>query len=284
MYPAGSNVASAQVSTRVISLGGRLRVRVAESGPSSGPAIVLLHGWGASLFSWRHALESLSGIGLRVVAPDLRGFGLSEKPHRKGSYTADAYCADAEALLDALSLERAVLGGHSMGGGIALRLALRIPSRTEKLVLVNPVGLSRMPFVEMADGLPRAVARLLGKLAVPRWVVRVVLRRLLYADPSLVSESAVDEYWAPTGLPGYARAAFLSLIEFPWGAISDAEAGGLSVPTLVIGGRRDRLVLGTEAGANRLRRADVHMLDGGHCVHEERPAEVLRLIETFLSR
>ena len=79
----------------------------------------------------------------------------------------------------------------------------------------------------------------------PRWLIRFILRRIAYGDPTIVTERDVDEYWAPTQLPGFVRAARAALSEFDWSAATDEEASRLAVPTLVVLGRRDRLVPNT---------------------------------------
>src|ERR1051325_11270668 len=114
MYPAGV----AGVSTRMLRLATGVTVRVAEAGPRDGIPVLCVHGWGASLYLFRHALELLPDRGCRVVVPDLRGFGLSEKPTERGAYATEALCSDIGALLDALSVDRAAVVGQSMGGGL----------------------------------------------------------------------------------------------------------------------------------------------------------------------
>src|SRR5512146_2730735 len=102
MYPAGHR----SIASRILSLRSGLRVRLLESGPADGPTALLLHGWGACSYSFRHALELLPNHGIRTIAADLRGFGLSDKPSRRGEYTLDAYILDLEQLLDTIGVSR----------------------------------------------------------------------------------------------------------------------------------------------------------------------------------
>ncbi|HTE46588.1 MAG TPA: alpha/beta hydrolase [Gemmatimonadaceae bacterium] len=279
MFPA--NVTG--ITTRMISVSAGVRLRVAE-GPireEQGTAIVLLHGWGASLYSFRHAFDLLPAYGLRPIAVDLRGYGLSDKPAGRDSYSLNTYCADVDALLDALSLPRAVLVGHSMGGGLALRYAMRAPARVAKLVLVNPTGLVDLRFLRWLRPGPLRAADVFDGGLVPRWLVASILRRIAYGDPARVTQRDIDEYWAPTRLKGFVRAARAALTEFDWRRLSDADAQSLTVPSVVILGARDRLVGNTLEAAQRLPGTAVHEMDGGHCVHEEHSGEVYRIVGEF---
>src|SRR5678816_822169 len=124
------------IAVRTVALKSGVRLRVAESGPSDGRPVVMLHGWGASLYMYRHALDRFPRAGIRGIAVDLRGYGLSDKPAADDSYSLNAYCADLDALLDELQLPTASLVGQSMGGGLALRYALAQPARVSTLTLI----------------------------------------------------------------------------------------------------------------------------------------------------
>src|SRR5262249_24562302 len=157
--------------------------------------VVMLHGWVASAYSFRHELEALPTLGARCIAVDLRGFGLSDKPAARDSYTLAAYVADLDALLDALSLLRVVLVGHSMGGGIALAYAMSRPDRVRGLVLLAPTGIVPVAFVGLPRIVPRAFAAAADGRLVPRALAGWILRHLAYSDASRVTERDIDEYW-----------------------------------------------------------------------------------------
>lgn len=280
MFPAGHT----DIVQRFLNLSTGIRVRVAESGPPDGPPVLMLPGWGAAIYMYRHAFDELARQGLRVIALDLRGFGLSDRPKDRGAYRLDAYISDLLATLDALSLDRVALVGQSMGGGLALRFALRHPNRVTQLGLINPSGLIPLPFLAALRMLPRRMARIVGRRAVPRRLIAFILRYLAYGDASKVTEQDIDEYWAPTQIPGYVYAARAALSEFDWRPVTDAEAASLAVPTVVILGDNDRLIRNTDRAARRLRWASVHFLAGGHCVHEELPREAYGLIAGLVKR
>lgn len=274
---------SADISQRFVTLATGIRVRVAESGPPDGPPVVMLPGWGAALYMYRHGLDAIARRGMRAIAVDLRGFGLSDRPRSRGAYSLGNYLGDLDALFDALALERPALIGQSMGGGVALRFALREPERISRVVLINPTGLVTLRFLPLLWATPRPVLSMIGARLVPRPVVAMILRRLAYGDASKVTERDIDEYWAPTQLPGYVSAARAALGDFDWSAVTDAEAASLAVPTMVLFGEQDHLIRGSIRSAKRLAGVEVRTLPGGHCVHEENPGPAYELIADFMS-
>lgn len=280
MYPASR----AGVSAMHVALPTGVRVRVALSGPPAGPVILMLHGWGASLYTFRHALELLPARGFRTIAVDLRGFGLSDRPSDAHAYSLAAYLADLDALVEALGLGRFALAGHSMGGGLSLHYALRHADRLTALALINPTELAAIPALRAMRAAPRPVVEWLGERLVPRWLVKLILEKIAFADISRIAPRDVEEYWAPTQIPGFVRAARRSVAEFDWTPLSDERIASLSVPTTVVLGTEDRLIRHARPAALRLAGADVRELAGAHCVHEERPGEVYDLLGSFVER
>ena len=102
-----------------------------------GDAVLLLHGFPDSSRLWRHQIPALVGAGLRAIAPDLRGFGESDKPEAVEEYAIARSVADMVAVLDALELERAHVVGHDWGAGLAWALAAYVPERVERLVVMS---------------------------------------------------------------------------------------------------------------------------------------------------
>ena len=269
----------ADISARIVSLRTGLRVRVLEGGIRHGEPLVMLHGWGASAYSFRHAFDRVGQHGLRAIAVDLRGFGLSDKPDAEGAYALADYRDDVDQVLDALGIDRVSLAGHSMGGGIALHYALERPERVRALSLISPTNLVEIPlFATVPKLAPRIVVRALGRHLVPRFGIELILRWIAYGNPRLVTDEAIDEYWAPTQLPGYVNAARSTLSEFDWTPLSPERAQGLAVPTVVMLGTHDRLIRDAAEAARSLRGASVHELATGHCVHEELPDRAYELI------
>ncbi|MGH7606517.1 MAG: alpha/beta fold hydrolase, partial [Gemmatimonadales bacterium] len=254
------------------------------AGGAGGTPVVFVHGFGASLYTWRHVLPPVVAAGYRVVAFDSRGFGFSGKPAERGAYTNAAYTRLVVALLDSLGIASAVLVGHSMGGAIAADVALRHPERVRGLVLVDAAGagvrwprlltLARVPFLG-------AVATALRG----RWITRRLLRST-YADPDKVTEADVDQYYAPVSDPAFGRSLRGVLREFRFdtllGQLNDAA---IAAPTLVVWGAEDRWIPVRNGSrlAHALPRALFVVMPGtGHSPAEEAPEVVNRLLLDFL--
>ena len=279
MYPAGIP----EVPARFVVLSSGIRVRIAESGPAAGPPVLLLHGWAASLFTYRHLVPALAQAGYRAIALDFRGHGLSDKPvDASAGFTSETLVADVLALLDALALDRADVIGHSMGGAVALQLAVRHPGRVSRLVLVNPAGLTRIWWRDLAAIVTPRMLDAFAPGLTPRWLVRLVLR-WTYAKPDRLSERDVDQYWAPSQFSGYFHAARLLLRNFGWRPLPDVALGELRAPALVLIGADDRVIPNGLRGAQRLKDAELVVIaDSGHLCIEERPDEANAVIARFL--
>ena len=106
----------AELKHRIVETNG-FRMHVAEQG--SGPLIVLCHGFPESWYSWRHQLRALAKAGFQVVAPDMRGYGQTDRPEEIEKYTLLHLVGDMVGLLDALGAESAVIAGHDWGAPVA---------------------------------------------------------------------------------------------------------------------------------------------------------------------
>jgi pimeloyl-ACP methyl ester carboxylesterase len=118
----------------------------------SGPAVVLLHGFPDSADMWRHQIPALVTAGYRVIAPDLRGFGNSDKPVGPDNYVIFNAVADVSGIIDALGIDRARLVGHDFGAGVAWMFTSAEPDRVERLVVVNvghPGAFTRARYKQM---------------------------------------------------------------------------------------------------------------------------------------
>jgi pimeloyl-ACP methyl ester carboxylesterase len=119
-------------------------VELAVLDEGEGEPVLLLHGFPDSHTLWRHQVSSLTDAGYRVVAPDLRGFGASDKPVEVDAYRGGKSVSDLTKVLDALGIERAHVVGHDWGAGIAWAFAAMVPQRTGKLVAMS-VGHPAVP-------------------------------------------------------------------------------------------------------------------------------------------
>jgi pimeloyl-ACP methyl ester carboxylesterase len=119
------------VTHRVVETNG-IHLHIAEQG--EGPVVVLCHGFPESWYSWRHQLAALSAAGFRVIAPDMRGYGQSDRPDAIEQYTLLHLVGDMVGLLDALGIEQAVVAGHDWGAPVAWHCALIRPDRFRGVV------------------------------------------------------------------------------------------------------------------------------------------------------
>lgn len=253
-----------------------LTLRVLEAGPADGPPIVLVHGWAVTAYLWRHNILPLAAAGHRVVALDLPGHGLSDAPDAPGSYTIGRFAAVVLELLDALGIQRATIAGQSMGGKIVTRLALDAPERVRALSLYGPVGFGLIPpWHALSPALPMPPGQLIA-LMIPRSLIAFVQHRV-YGKLGFFTERDVDEYWAPTQFPAVVRAQLQMLKEFSWGLWDEPTLQGLTMPTHVVFGTRDRTVrpMHAERLARVLPNGELTWItDGGHVVMEEVPERV----------
>ena len=114
-----------------------LRLHAVEAGPESGPLLLLLHGFPEFWYGWRHQIAPLAAAGFRVLAPDQRGYNLSDKPKGVPSYSLDLLARDVVGLIDAAGYDKAYVAGHDWGGAVGWWLGVHHPERIEKLALLN---------------------------------------------------------------------------------------------------------------------------------------------------
>ena len=272
-YPAGS-----PFQARFITVDGT-RLRIIDSGV--GTPVVFLHGFGASMYSWRKTLPAVVGAGYRVVAFDNRGFGFSDRPAH--GYHNRQLAHIVIALLDSLHITSAVIVGHSMGGAIAAEVALAAPERVRGLVLIDAAGygirwpgvlkMARFPFIG-------AFATMLRS----RWMTERMLRSI-YADPAQVTEADVNQYYAPVAASDFGRALRGVLREFRFDSLGSGRLGAVQAPTLIMWGDMDRLIslqYGSRMARDVPRSAFVVLTRTGHAAPEENPAEVNRVLLEFL--
>lgn len=266
-----------------------LPLHVESVGPEDGRPLVLLHGFGANSWTWRHWTGPLA-VGHRVHLVDMKGHGRAPRP-RDGAYAPRDHAALVLELLRRLDARRLTLVGHSLGGGIALLTALGLldqePARLDSLVLVSSAALPQE--VPRFIGLARipVLAQILFTLTPSRWLIRTVLRSIVH-DPSAVEEAQVEAYAAPLA-DRHGRRALLQTARAIVPPDLDrivARYPEIDVPTLLLWGRRDPVVPPAVGRALRdaLPRATLRVLDDcGHIPPEELPerslAPVLRFLE-----
>ena len=220
-------------------------VHFRDEGPRSDPTpLVLIHGTAASLHTWQGWVGDLRAR-RRVITFDLPGFGLTGP--FGGEYPRDDYRADTLArftldFLDTLHVSRFAIGGNSLGGEVAWRVAALAPARVDRLILVDATGYDFVP-----DHVPVgfAVARVpvinrLSEILTPRPVVEESVKDV-YGDPSRVTGALVDRYFELMTREGNRRALNIRLREIATD-LAPERIKTLRLPTLILWGGKDRLV------------------------------------------
>ncbi len=279
-------------TSRVAEAGG-LRLHYHEAGPGGGGdalPVVMLHGGGPGASGWSNFGRNLPAFAgqFRTLLVDQPGFGRSDKPPVKGNYFT--FAAEALAsLLDELGIDRVQLVGNSLGGGTAVRFALRFPERAGRLVLMAPGGLSLNVF---APDPTEGVKRLMEFAAPPgpsREKMAAFLRTLVF-DRKLVTDELIDERFALASDPvALAAMASMGASFYDPATAEDGllwrEAHRLRQPVLLIWGREDRVnpLDGALVALKQIRRAQLHVFSGcGHWAQLEKFDEFNRLSISFL--
>jgi pimeloyl-ACP methyl ester carboxylesterase len=261
-------------------------ISITEAG--AGHPVVMLHGLGATKVSFLPTVAALAGS-FRAIAIDLPGFGDSVKPIRAG-YDAPYFARAVLALLDAMELERPDLIGNSMGGRVAIEVALRTPERIDRVGLLAP----SLPWLRDRPWAPllKLVAPQLGLIQpAPRVAVEAVVRRVVPGGKEDWTAAGIDEflrsYLTPRGRAAFYAAARNIYLEEPRGRNGLwTRLHELSSPSLFVWGKRDRLVpIGFEAHVRAELPSSEHLeLDCGHVPQLERPRQTHEALGHFFSR
>jgi len=257
-----------------------------------GPPLVLLHGAGNNSLDWQWVMLTLAAT-YRIYAPDLPGSPDSARP--KVDYSPGFFERFVAAFVDTLNTGRAVFVGNSLGGLIALRLALSEPTRVIALVLLDSAGLGRAVNPAFASvNVPS-----LGEVAMPFWRTSIGAYQrawgqtaLLFAHPpGGVPREWIAEQKRLALSPGYLEAhlSVLRALVSPFGQceVLVERLPTLEIPTLVVWGVRDRVFPESQArvAVSRLQEGSLALIPNcGHMPHVECPDRLLPALEGFLAR
>jgi pimeloyl-ACP methyl ester carboxylesterase len=258
------------------------RIRVVEVGPAGGPPVLFLGGWGCSVWDFHRTLAPIGQAGFRAIAIDVRGHGLSDKPEDDALYTTDALVLHLNEAIDALDLTRPSIVGHSMGGALAVHLALRERRRVHALVLLSAVGFGTARAADVGRLLSPGWITPIARAALRRWMIAAGLH-LVYGPSMRVDEQNVDEYWAPSQFSGFVPAMRALLHGFRWSRFTDDEMARIEAPCLVVRGGCDRVVHAPPHGcASPPACRELVIPEAGHLPHDEAPDRVNAEIIAFL--
>jgi pimeloyl-ACP methyl ester carboxylesterase len=269
-----------------------LTVHYKEMGEGE-PVLILLHGFGASEFSWREVVEPLSKQG-RVIVYDRPAFGLTGRPMHgewtgTNPYSVQGNVELLEGMMDEFGVEKAILVGNSAGGEVAAAYALEHPDRVQGLVLVDPSMGSgrggRIPAWNLPLLKPPQM-RKLGPLLVRNFAGELGNKtiRMAWHDPSLIDQQVYDGYRKPLMANNWDKALYeFTLADNPVN-YSD-RLGELAMPVLVVTGDDDRIVptestiqLSKEIPGAKL----VVFERCGHVPQEECPDQFLNALQGFM--
>jgi Predicted hydrolases or acyltransferases (alpha/beta hydrolase superfamily) len=262
------------------------RIRVWETDPHpSGHAIVLLHGYGATVEHWRKNIPALAADAT-VYALDLLGFGKSDMPDVH--YSARLWGEQVRDFLDARKLDKVILFGHSMGGLVAAQFAHDYAERVAGLVLVDPSGYPPRVPSDMLFRLLRFAAEnpLLRDISYWLFATPDIARQGLtaaYFDPTAITPELLEAFVAPLRQPG-AKYSYLAVARHP-NDFSINAPNGIPAPTLLVWGGRDRLLPPRLLKPFRelIPHAEFVIIpDTGHCPQDETPALFNSAVQQFL--
>ncbi|MBL8100430.1 MAG: alpha/beta hydrolase [Anaerolineales bacterium] len=251
---------------------------------------ILLHGFGASLFSWREIIQPLSAYGT-VIAYDRPAFGLTERPMEwegENPYSQASQIKLLIRLMDTLRIEKAILVGNSAGGTIAMLTALQHPERVEALILVDPA-------VYEGGGAPVWIRPLLKTPQMnhlgPLFARQIQTRgpeivQMAWHDPSKITNEIMEGYTKPLQAENWDKALWYLTVSSRESELQN-QLQNFDLPILIITGDDDRIVP-TEQSirlTSEIPNAQLVVIpQSGHVPHEEKPQEFMQAVINFLTQ
>ena len=260
----------APMSLNHVRLSNGVTLHFAAQGPESGSAVVMLHGFTDSWFSFSRVLPRLSAD-MRVIAPDMRGHGDSERPPR--GYGLADLADDVVRLMDALKIPKAVLVGHCMGSFVARKVYELAPGRVSRLVLAGAGPVMQTPVM-------------IGLMHMINWLTDPVDEAFVREFQMSCVHSLVPQPFMEAMIANSRRMPARIWKEVMQGLLEgEINLSRPDVRTLVIGGRQDAIFSVPEqtALARQFPRGELHLVDGvGHTLHWEQPATFVSALNSAL--
>jgi 2-hydroxy-6-oxonona-2,4-dienedioate hydrolase len=266
---------------------GNGRVYMEELGPKDGTAVVLVHGFAGSTFSFRGNGAVLAKAGFRVLALDLPGFGLSEKGTRP-DYCHAAQAETIREVMDLNGLHRAVFVGHSTGANVVLHLAQRHPGRTLAIVTVAGAPVFEREWRIQSFLLRCPLLASAGRVALSRLTTPARVRKLLeraVANSATVTDVMVDGYYSRLTRGKWESAMIAVTLARPRNKL-DVHPSNITVPVLLVAGAQDRWVPTSQSvgWASGLSNAWSEIMpEVGHLPMEEHPSDFNSLVLHLLA-
>ncbi len=261
-----------------------VRVRAVHAGSPTKPALLLIHGFLVTHAEWDEVLDELAQR-FYVVAPDLPGFGDSEKPGpARFAYGIEAFAEAVADLVAAFDLSRANVIGHSMGGAVALTLAAQHPEIVQRLVLVDPLVYPFPMSLKARMPLYPIIGPFIFKQLYGRSMFRSYFRDEVFPSGVGLNLERIDEYYDRFNAPAARESAYATMRAMLDTRPVVARLGRVRAPTLIVWGREDRLFPVSFAGklAKEIPGALLEVMDTGHSPAEERPSQFMAAVTEFL--
>lgn len=262
-----------------------IRLHFQEFGEQSAPAIILIHGYTASLYVWKTVAPMLADAGFRVIAIDMPGFGYSEKP-KWFDYSIPSQAHVIERFMDRLGIGRAVIIGSSYGGAVAATIALDYGERVEKLVLVDPVTndhVKNHPILRIA-AVPGFGEVITPFLVGSRAFMKMRMHRTLApTNHDLITNERLRNIQRPINAADGHHAVLATSRNWHANRI-ERDAGLIHQPTLLIWGDQDRVIPienGYKLYNSVLHSRLVVLKDCGHVPQEEKSEIFAELVTEF---
>jgi len=271
-----------------------IKLHAMASGPPNGPLVFLLHGFPEFWYGWRRQIGPLAEAGFRVVAPDQRGYNLSDKPPGIRSYTLDLLADDVLTMACHLGCDRFAVVGHDWGAGVTWHLTARNPERVCRAAVLNGPNVAtvwRYLLTHPSQALRSSYAGFFQLPLLPEWSLRAADFKLLRTALTLTSRPGTffqdvetfhpyRDAWAQPG----ALAAMLNWYRALWHYVKPCER--IRVPVMVVWGKHDKFINCdiAEAGLAQCdgRRELVYLDEATHWVQHEEPDRVNYLLTDFL--
>ncbi|EYF07804.1 Alpha/beta hydrolase fold protein [Chondromyces apiculatus DSM 436] len=261
-----------------------VRMRVLEAGATTRPTVVLIHDFLTSRLAFEDIIGPLSAR-FHVLAPDLPGFGESEKPSAaRYAYGIEAFAEAIADLIAAFGVGRVHVVGHSMGGAVAITLAAGHRELVQRLVVEDPLcypfpmGMRRkLPLVPVIGGI-------FFKQLWSRSMFRAYFRDTIFGPEAKFPTGRVERHYDLFNGPSARESAHAVLRAGLDARPVVARLTRIACPTLVVWGRDDQLfpVVSAQRLAREIPGARLEIMDAGHSPHEERPREFVALVTQFL--
>lgn len=283
-------VAGRQISSNGISM------HLAEAGNPEGELILFMHGFPEFWYGWKHQIPFFAEKGYHVVAPDQRGYNLTDKPTRISAYNLDHLAADMIGVIDESGREKATVIAHDWGGAVAWWMSLRYPERIRKLVILNVAHPIVMRKNIKNNKVQRRKSRYMFFFQLP-WLPELSLKRNNFhrfefmlnktSNEGTFSRPDIEQYKQAWSQPGALTAMLNWYRAITRTKPAPLESIRVTVPTLLIWGKKDRF-LGHEMAEPSIELCDqgelIFFEEATHWIHHEIPDKVNPVIEEFINR